>query len=66
MFGSAEGSKILSRMLTGGVAPMVTIITGNILIKTIPAYNTNKNNQRMMKVGFIITINNIVIYHTEI
>ena len=49
-----------------GVGPDETITFGNILIKTIPAYNTNKefHPKKDEKVGFIITINNIVIYHT--
>lgn len=49
-----------------GVGPDERITFQNILVKTIPAYNTNKefHPKNDGKVGFMITINNIRIYHT--
>ena len=49
-----------------GVVPNEIITFENILVKTIAAYNTNKefHPKKDDKVGFIITINNVVIYHT--
>ena len=49
-----------------GVVPNERITFENILVKTTAAYNTNKefHPKKDDKVGFIITINNVVIYHT--
>ena len=49
-----------------GVVPNERINFENILVKTTAAYNTNKefHPKKDDKVGFIITINNVVIYHT--
>ena len=49
-----------------GVVPNEIITFENILVKTTAAYNTNKefHPKKDDKVGFIITINNVVIYHT--
>src|SRR6266540_4927323 len=48
-----------------GVAPGEKINLQNNVVETIPAYNTNKDfhPKRDGKVGFIVTINNVRIYH---
>lgn len=49
-----------------GVVPGEKINLQNIAVETIPAYNTNKDfhPKKDGKVGFIVTINNVRIYHT--
>ncbi len=49
-----------------GVGPDEKLTFQNILVKTIPAYNTNKefHPKKDGKIGFIITIDTIRIYHT--
>ncbi len=48
-----------------GVAPGEKINLQNSVVETIPAYNTNKDfhPKKDGKVGFIVTINNVRIYH---
>ena len=48
-----------------GVAPGEKINLQNNVVETIPAYNTNKDfhPKKDGKVGFIVTINNVRIYH---
>lgn len=48
-----------------GVAPGEKINLQNSVVETVPAYNTNKDfhPKRDGKVGFIVTINNVRIYH---
>jgi len=48
-----------------GVAPGENINLQNNVVETIPAYNTNKNfhPKKDGKIGFIVTINNVRIYH---
>jgi L-ascorbate metabolism protein UlaG (beta-lactamase superfamily) len=48
-----------------GVAPGEKINLQNSVVETIPAYNTNKDfhPKKDGKIGFIVTINNVRIYH---
>ncbi len=58
--------KALNIKEVNGVAPAEKISFKNILVETIPAYNTNKefHPKKDGKIGFIITINDFRIYHT--
>jgi L-ascorbate metabolism protein UlaG (beta-lactamase superfamily) len=49
-----------------GVAPGDTLTVGGILIETVVAYNTNKkfHPKEDGKVGFILTLNHMRIYHS--
>lgn len=58
--------KIMKVKEIRGVLPGEKINVQNVTLETLPAYNTNKDfhPKRDGKVGFIITTNNLRIYHT--
>lgn len=58
--------KIMKVKEIRGVLPGEKINVQNVTLETVPAYNTNKDfhPKRDGKVGFIITTNNLRIYHT--
>jgi L-ascorbate metabolism protein UlaG (beta-lactamase superfamily) len=61
-----EQLKIINPRETKGVAPSDKLTVHGITIETVPAYNTNKQFHPKAdgKVGFIIILNDVRIYHT--